>query len=259
MKKNYTLAVLLSLSIFGMAQDYFPMAKGNQWNFTLTLEGDVYDYNWTIEDSIHSNGTDYFYSIIEIPGLLRDSTYCYNQPGNENLILMADTIGKLETDILFLHTVTKDTMVVNGTDTIDIEYFGEVTVPAGTFQNVYTSVDRSDTLSRIFFAPDVGYIRQDSEGETILVLESYSFGGVVTSTKEISGSSIKLFPNPTSNSLSITSGKPISNYQIWDLTGKLVSSGIYENSIDVSALTQGTYMITLKSSNETSTKRFVKK
>lgn len=259
MKKIYTLAVLLSLSIFGVAQDYFPMAKGNQWQFKLTLGGDTYDYDWTIEDSIHSGGVDYFYSTIVIPGLLSDSTYCYNQPGNENLILLADTIGKQETDILFLHTVTKDTMVVNGVDTIDIEYYGEVTVPAGTFQNVYTSVDRSDSLSKLFFAPDVGYIRQDSEGETILVLDAYNFSGVVTSSKEISKSEIQLFPNPTSNSISITSGEPISNYQIWDLAGKLVLSGVYEKSINVNALTQGTYLITLKSDNAISTQKFIKK
>lgn len=61
---------------------------------------------------------------------------------------------------------------------------------------------------------------------------------------------IKLFPNPANEQLNIQLPSVISNidYQIFDLSGKRIISGTFqnlENSIDVNSFNQGTYLLYL--------------
>lgn len=249
-------SILISLS--GFSQDYFPQAKGNVWNFKLTLDEQEYDYKWEIEDTTTVNGTVYFNSKIVIPGLLEEPLVSFNKSTDQNVILTKDSINASSTEILFLHDPTNDTIIINGTDTADIAYFGEVTVPAGTFQNVYTSINRSDSLTTLFFAPDVGYIRQDSEGETILVLETYNVG-MVTSTNQIHNSSFKIYPNPTSGIIQIQNQEVFDSMIIRDISGKEVLNTLFSNQIDVSNFNKGIYFLSISNSNSTQTSSFVVK
>lgn len=257
--KIFSLTLLLSIaSLTGISQDYFPLSKGNVWNFKLTLDNQDYDYKFDMVDSTQVNGTNYFKSVITIPGLLEDSTYCFDAKSDNNIILTTDAIGAIDSDILFLHDPTNDTIIINGTDTADIKYFGAVTVPAGTFQDVYTSVDRSDSLTTLFFAPNIGYIRQDSEGETILVLETYN-SNLITHTNKIDNSNFNIYPNPTSGILNIKNNDHFDTMTINDINGKLILNQPFTNQINVSSYAKGIYYLSISNNTNSTTSKFVVK
>ncbi|MDR1757818.1 MAG: T9SS type A sorting domain-containing protein [Bacteroidales bacterium] len=72
---------------------------------------------------------------------------------------------------------------------------------------------------------------------------------------------LKLYPNPTKNQLSIENGEwKIENVQILDLTGRIITNSQLStvNSIDVSHLTTGMYLLRVQTNEGTITKKFVK-
>lgn len=75
--------------------------------------------------------------------------------------------------------------------------------------------------------------------------------------------SFSLFPNPASNILTITFGSNTSpgNYNIYDIAGKMIISGnisTANNTINVSGLAEGTYIIKLTGENINASKLFIK-
>lgn len=72
----------------------------------------------------------------------------------------------------------------------------------------------------------------------------------------------RLYPNPTSEILTVESADPTSDFQleILDISGKkIISSQILKTGhIDVSALAAGTYLVRLKSETKTKSLRFIK-
>lgn len=82
-------------------------------------------------------------------------------------------------------------------------------------------------------------------------------------TQEVSlKNEVKLFPNPTSNNLTITSIEKINKIEIIDLTGKTILNKNINNSsttIDVSSLTSGNYILKTVTTNGVKTSKFIKK
>lgn len=68
------------------------------------------------------------------------------------------------------------------------------------------------------------------------------------STSEVrTKSSINIYPNPTTDFLNVTKVSDKATYQIYNVAGQLVSKGqMNGGAINVSALTNGTYVIAIE-------------
>ncbi|WP_415325355.1 T9SS type A sorting domain-containing protein [Chryseobacterium sp. MMS23-Vi53] len=87
----------------------------------------------------------------------------------------------------------------------------------------------------------------------------------VLATKEFTNSNIKnnliVFPNPASDYLYLKSNQKITEMKIFDVSGKtLLSLSQSDQKIDISELIKGTYFLTVKNSDgSSSTQKFIKK
>ncbi|MBS1623864.1 MAG: T9SS type A sorting domain-containing protein [Bacteroidetes bacterium] len=73
---------------------------------------------------------------------------------------------------------------------------------------------------------------------------------------------LHLYPNPVTSDLLISStGKVINEIKVYDLSGRLIQtqSGSDMHSIDMSVLTEGVYMVYLRSGSQTTTQKIVKR
>ena len=82
------------------------------------------------------------------------------------------------------------------------------------------------------------------------------------SVEEVQFNDFKVYPNPTSNILNIKSTKDIDNVEVFDLLGKNVASftgdAIDNDSIDLSQLSKGLYLVKISAENSTKTIRVTK-
>ena len=92
-------------------------------------------------------------------------------------------------------------------------------------------------------------------------LYHYQNTPVVLSLDDITLETIKLYPNPVSDKLFISSEKiVIEKIAVYSITGKKVLEVVNEtNSIDVSLLSKGMYFIEISSAEGKSVKKFIKK
>jgi hypothetical protein len=81
------------------------------------------------------------------------------------------------------------------------------------------------------------------------------------STTDFTLNEVKIYPNPVSNTLFISSNNiVIDSITIYSLTGKKVLEDSKRvNSIDVSGLSKGMYFIEVHSDSEKTVKKFIKK
>lgn len=75
----------------------------------------------------------------------------------------------------------------------------------------------------------------------------------------VTGNNISIYPNPATDVLYIEGGN-VYTYVLTDASGKTIAQGIYANSIDISNLSNGLYLVQVKDLNGgTHVSRFVKK
>ena len=77
---------------------------------------------------------------------------------------------------------------------------------------------------------------------------------LLTSTREVNNDiSLPLYPNPAKNHITIPSAMESASYQIIDLCGKIILSGVINqtNKISVSVLKTGIYIVRVNQSNGT--------
>ena len=68
-----------------------------------------------------------------------------------------------------------------------------------------------------------------------------------TATFDINGVAVEIFPNPVTDKLQINTTLEGLDYKLYDLSGKLLSSGqILSGELDVSSYTTGVYFLTLQ-------------
>jgi len=82
-----------------------------------------------------------------------------------------------------------------------------------------------------------------------------------TGVNEVASIEVQLFPNPTSNVLSIQSKEIMNSLTVRDASGRIVANQTANSSsttLDVAVLKAGIYFITIDSNNGSVTKRFVK-
>lgn len=83
------------------------------------------------------------------------------------------------------------------------------------------------------------------------------------STTDTEFSDFSIYPNPVINQLSFKTNQPITKIQIFNIVGKRVLSlneeGMLNNKIDVSNLTNGSYLINIQINDTAKTYKFIKK
>ncbi|MDR0798699.1 MAG: GEVED domain-containing protein, partial [Dysgonamonadaceae bacterium] len=96
----------------------------------------------------------------------------------------------------------------------------------------------------------------DIHGETL------SFSTIITGIDDILENPLSIYPNPVIDELNIKNGNlKINSVQILDITGGIIYNlqSTINNSINVSSLPQGVYLIRINTDNGVKTERFIKK
>ncbi|MBL7895432.1 MAG: T9SS type A sorting domain-containing protein [Bacteroidia bacterium] len=82
---------------------------------------------------------------------------------------------------------------------------------------------------------------------TVLNIENHELNG-----------KLNLSPNPAHSKIVINASDKIESVEVYDISGKLISTHSNTNEIDVSELTQGMYFLRMNFGNEIVTKKFIK-
>ncbi|MBN8641266.1 MAG: SBBP repeat-containing protein [Flavobacteriales bacterium] len=123
--------------------------------------------------------------------------------------------------------------------------------------NRLTLVGHFQNGSSVDFDPPNGYYLPyaQASGSASYVI-NYSYTSL--SNPEFSPeNSIVITPNPANEVINIQSNQPIENYQLIDLTGKIITSESNSNTINVSTINPGIYLLKINSNNTTTTKKVV--
>ena len=92
-------------------------------------------------------------------------------------------------------------------------------------------------------------------------LDTFNIGAGVLGTQEVlqQKSEISVYPNPTSDLLTIKSTDKIKKVSVYDVSGKKVRVELIDDKIDVRHLQSGTYLLEIQTSSGKQTKKFIKK
>ena len=69
----------------------------------------------------------------------------------------------------------------------------------------------------------------------------------------------KLFPNPVATTFSVSSQKPVSSIKVIDLFGNLVTASLDSQSIDISQISDGFYLVQIEIEGEYFVEKIIKK
>jgi len=149
-----------------------------------------------------------------------------------------------------------------GTPTISISYLGQLAMDCGVeslnaFDSAFTTQLENKTFSYeiIEEGQERRLILTDANGDRIF------YNNAFLSTEEFDQVSIELFPNPSSDKLTITGEhiERIQSYQIMTMTGSIVSQNTFNTTIDVESLATGMYFLKLQGIQTETIHRFIKK
>ena len=120
--------------------------------------------------------------------------------------------------------------------------------------NEHTS---SDTFANV----DPTYVFNVGKA-SVGALQHFAVATTVLGTQETSANlleSLKIYPNPAKNILNIELPNHVKNFnvEITDMSGKLVLKSEKENKINVSSLQNGVYLCSIKTANESVTRKIV--
>ncbi|NJB83789.1 T9SS type A sorting domain-containing protein [Wenyingzhuangia aestuarii] len=92
-------------------------------------------------------------------------------------------------------------------------------------------------------------------------LGAYEYDGTLSSKNLTKDTSVRIYPKLVENELHIATNSSIIKYVIYNITGGLVQENnlVTNNTIDLSNLTTGVYMINLKTEKGVSIQKFIKK
>ena len=90
---------------------------------------------------------------------------------------------------------------------------------------------------------------------------AFQIGGGAVGVEEATLSTLSIYPNPVIDNLFITTDATnIEQITIYSVSGQLVmTAATNDKTVDVSALTEGVYVLQIQTENGISTQRFVKK
>jgi hypothetical protein len=161
------------------AADYFPLAKGNSWNYNFTIL--IFDSTITVpltmavvDDTMI--GPDSVFGIkmwSQVDTTQDTSTGYYKVTGNDVLTLDSLKPPMPYNKVFEHHPKVGDGWRNDNGDTMTVIYSGTITVPAGTFDSCYATVDKyGDTVD--VFAPNVGLVKIVHDSNSRFELTAYS-------------------------------------------------------------------------------------
>ncbi len=171
------------------------------------------------------------------------------EPGN--IIYTTDqTIGETYTPEYnignngFYEYVLPEKVAVSGTYYVGWKQSSNVRLNIGFDRNI-------NNQDKIFYKTGTNWQNTINEGSLMMRPVFVSDKDFILSQKEIEWNpNVNVYPNPANNEINIFSEDAVfSNYGIYDMQGKLVASNsIFSNQeqIDVSSLTNGLYILTLR-------------
>lgn len=98
-------------------------------------------------------------------------------------------------------------------------------------------------------------------GSWIAMYYTYDNGGATTGLKQLSSTSVNLYPNPVNDRLYIDLAANTNDgtYEIFDLSGRIhLSNSLNNEKVDVSGLDEGIYFIKVSNHTHTVVRRFIK-
>jgi hypothetical protein len=104
-----------------------------------------------------------------------------------------------------------------------------------------------------FFGFDIG---NSPNNQNQIFIAQYNNTSIL-GNQEFNLKNISFYPNPVKESINLSSIE-YSQFEIFDLLGKLVLKGNSENQINASSLTKGVYVLKLKDGENTINQKFIK-
>ncbi|WP_299675939.1 T9SS type A sorting domain-containing protein [uncultured Dokdonia sp.] len=149
-----------------------------------------------------------------------------------------------------------------GTQTISISYLAQLAMDCGVeilnnYDGAFTTQLEGKTHTYEIIEEGQGrrLILTDTNGDRIFYTNAF------LGTEEFTQVAVELFPNPSSDKLTITGEEidRIQSYQIIDIQGRVVSKNTFTITIDVESLATGMYFLKLQGIQTETTHRFIKK
>lgn len=132
---------------------------------------------------------------------------------------------------------------------------GTITIPANTSAGqVRMRVRLHDSV----LTPNLTPCGTSSFGQ----VEDYTLNITALAVSDVSKTQVKVYPNPVVDILNVEAASKVSTVQVFDLTGKVVSShalSAVKNQVDLSKLAPGVYVVNIQTENGTQSVKIVKK
>ena len=188
---------------------------------------------------------------------------------NNGLLIAVDGAGSPSTTTAELYSTTDGGANWNPVTTTGTWYFGDITYVPGTANTyvstginsgdagwmgsaystdggvTWTSIDAGSQRGKVaFLNPTTGWAGQFSDGPTGTTgILKFSGNLALGTSDNAAKSSLKVYPNPATDIVNISSDKKVENITVIDMTGKKVQSFKAANQINVSSLAKGTYIL----------------
>ena len=258
MKKNYTFLqtiLCICLMVFGS------IAYGQSINFTI--------------DTAIDNGTSITETIVVGPDtfvltVFHSGNEELDNLGGGDLIFFLSAIDPLTP---FRLTITKNGNPTNfRLNSIDYDTLGAGTISVANQDDAIISAPTSYPVgfgSLIISNPtnafDITEIKIIPTG--VLDLNNFGFHNInidildtLSIETSIANDALAIFPNPTQDYINISSNSTISALQIFDITGKQVfQTNTVNETVDVSFLNAGIYLVKMQGNNVNVVKKLIKK
>jgi uncharacterized delta-60 repeat protein len=270
----------VTINFCNSISDYSYVDNGNgNYSFTNSSTGDFTDVHWAFGDgstsilenpnhTFNTNGT--YYVVLTVNDSVNAIT-CFDY--FIDTVIVSNAPVQLDCNAGFV--VYPDTNggvnVINSSTGNNLSYlwdFGDGTT--STQQNPTHNYNSNGPFYLCLTVDDqAGCVDFycDSIGENGVVFKANGFTINVSSTPNTLGLNnevnlnleVDIYPNPTSNQLSILTELSLNKVTIFDFTGKILKTAIDGfDKIDVSDLSSGTYFIVLSTEKGSINKRFVK-
>ncbi|WP_417430912.1 reprolysin-like metallopeptidase [Halpernia sp.] len=132
----------------------------------------------------------------------------------------------------------------------------------GATWSVLSNSTANNGSASVIFPASLGastpYVRVSAIGNVFYAVNKVTLTAPLA-TSEAEKLKLQIYPNPTKEILFVKNISSKSAYKIYDLSGKLVSSGVLNNNqVRVSSLTKGIYVITIDDNGKTTESKFIK-
>lgn len=176
-------------------------------------------------------------------------------------------------------------LTVTGTKYSEVDAWGDLTTPLGTFpvlrfnDTVYETTEveaksggfwipylseTDTTYSHVYISDNISskyiLLSYDYDPATGQISDDIDWAKVTPSAASITENDIDfdIYPNPVNNKLSIATNEKVDELIVTNIVGKTVLSNQNQNNINVQSLVKGNYFITVKSGTKVATQKFVK-